>query len=243
MQAYSNMMSGVDSYLITMDMFGMVHQTYFERVEGTSPLDYQIQVRISGQTGWTSGDDEMAGSAGQPTREMFERLRQSAQLRGEHTIDGRRAYALVVDDPSDVFDPADLPADEDFELQTMTLYIAADDYTVLGFDGEGSARQNGRATDITMEMRASDFRTVNGMKHPFLTTMRIGGLTSGMSPQERSQLEEARRQLEQLPAQQRAMMERMMGDQLEQLQRMADGEAMEMQMRVVDLQVNVPRPN
>jgi hypothetical protein len=242
-QAYANMMADVDSYLITMDTFGMQHETYFQRVEGGGPLDYDVQVRVAGQTGWISGDDEPSGTMGLPTQEMLERLRDSARLDGETTIDGRRAYVLVVSDPADVFDPGDLPTEGDFELRSMKLFIASDDYTMLGFDGDGVARQDGRATDITMEMRSSDFRSVGGMRHPFLTTMRIGGLTAGMSPQERRQLEEARRQLEQLPPEQRAMMERMMGDQLQQLQRMAEGEALEMEMRVVDLQVNVPRPN
>jgi len=243
LEAYTSMMADVNSYLMTMEMMGMEHQSYFERVEGGGPLEYRHHSRIYGQTGWTVADEEMPGGTTVPTEEMFQRIRAQGRFAGEHTVDGQRAYAIAIDEPGDVFDPGDLPTDGDFDFDSMTFYVAADNYTFVGFDAEGTARSDGRAAPVTMEMRVSDFRTVGPMMHPFVTTMRIDGLADGLSDEERRQLEEAKRQMEQMPAEQRQMMERMMGDQLEQLERMAAGEAMKVEMRITDLQVNVPRPD
>lgn len=241
-EAYASMMSDVESYLVTTDMFGMEHQMYFERIEGASPLDYRASVRTTAHGEWTTTDDDGPAGASIPTSDMFERLRAEARLVGEQTLDGRRAYALSVDDPSTVFEPGDLPTDDEFELETMTLFVAADNHMLIGFDGEGSMQQDGRTIPVTVEMRMSDFRTVGPMTHPFVTAMRLGGFEDAFSEDERRQLEEARRQLEQLPPEQRRMMEQMMGDQLAQIEAMFEGEGVEMEMRVTDLQVNVPRP-
>jgi hypothetical protein len=241
-QAYASMMEHVDNYLLTVETMGMEHQMYFERIEGAGPLDYSPSVRVIGHSGWVASENGVPGGASLPNTEVFERLRERASFAGEQTIDGQRVFALRVDDTAGLFDATELTADGDFDLDTMTLYVAADDYQMIGFDGQGTARQNGQTAEVTMKMRMSDFRTVGPIRHPFLTTMSIEGLAAALSDQERRQLEEAQRQMEQLPPAQRQMMERMMGDKLEQLKRMIEGESMVMEMRVVDLQANVPRP-
>ncbi len=242
-QAYVSMMSGVDSYLVSMDMFGMDHQMYYERVEGGQGLDFRAYVRVPGQSGWVSGEDEAPGGVSVPTEEMLQRLRSEARFAGEHTVDGRRVYALEVSDPSTLMNPEQLPGDDDMEFDSLQLFVDRDSYMMIGFDASGTVRADGREAPVTMRMRASDFRTVGGMTHPFMTTMHIEGVAASLSDDERRQLEEARRQMEQMPPAQREMMERMMGEQLRQFEQMADGEPLEMEMRVTDLQVNVPRPD
>jgi len=243
MQAYTEMMADVESYLMTVDMMGMAHHYYFERIDGAGPLDYRMQLKVPGQPGWHASDDDLPASVSIPTSENFQRLRTAVSFAGEQTLDGTGVYVLQLDDPAAVFDAEAMPADGEFDFDSMTLFVSKDGYMLVGFDAAGTIRANGDASPVTVEMRTSDFRTIGTMRHPFLTEMRIEGLTAGLSDEERGQLEEMRRQMEQMPPEQRQMVEQMMGDQLAQFERMIEGEAMEMNIRVTDLQVNVPRPD
>lgn len=242
MQAYTEMLADVESYLMTVQMMGMTHQYYFERIEGAGPLDYRMHLRIPGHVGWHDSDD-IPGAVSMPTSDQFQRLRTAVSFAGEQTLNGTAVYVLQLDDPAAVFDTRAVPVGGEVEFDAMTLFVSKDDYMMAGLDASGTIRANGDASPMTVEMRFSDFRTVGPMRHPFLTEMRIGGLTAGVSDEDLRQLEEMRRQMEQMPPEQRQMMEQMMGEQLAQFERMMEGEAVEMTMRVVDLQVNVPRPD
>lgn len=241
MQAYASMMEDVESYQLTLETMGHEQQLYFERREGDDPFAYRAYTVTP--RGVTAFDDHIpfAGEMA-PGTETFQRLRERARLLGRQTLDGQQVYAIAVDDPAGLMEMPDMPDDADFEVDSATFFISSDHYLLVGADMEGRMRHRGQENEVTMEMRASDFRTVGSVRFPFHTVMRMDGLAAGMSEEERQQLAEVRRQLEQLPPEQRAMMEQAMGDQLEQMRRMAEGESVEMEMRVLDLQINVPRP-
>jgi hypothetical protein len=76
----------------------------------------------------------------------------------------------------------------------------------------------------------------------YAQTMRMGGV---LTPAEEKQMAEARvqmaefeKQMAAMPASQRAMMESMMGSQMEQMRKMLETGAFETEMRVVDVRVN-----
>ena len=73
--------------------------------------------------------------------------------------------------------------------------------------------------------------------------MNMQGMENQISEEERQELEQVRAQMEAVPAAQRKMMERMMGDKLEQLGSMLGGEGFELEMNVTDVKVNTGRPN
>jgi hypothetical protein len=66
-----------------------------------------------------------------------------------------------------------------------------------------------------------------------------------IDPETQAQLREMEEQLAALPPEQRQMMERMMGQQLEQLRQMAagGGDMMSIDMKVSDVRVNSGPPN
>lgn len=242
--AYASMMQDVDSYLLTMETFGHTHSTYFQRVEGGGPLDFEAHSVTS--TGLERVDDDSAPGFS-PHGDMLNRMRERARFLETRTIDGRQVHAVEIEDVGSLMDGAlQTPPDADMEIDSAVYLVGATDGILYGVDIRGRARHNGETSPVTMELRMSDFRDVGPMRHPFKTTMRMSGFDAEISAADREEarreLAEARRQFEQMPAEQRQMMERMMGDQLQQLERMLEGEDMQVEMRVTDLQVNVPAP-
>jgi hypothetical protein len=244
MNAYASMLEGVDSYLLTMETFGFEHTTYFQRVEGGGPFDFEaFSVTSEGLQGLD--DDTIPGFT--PHGDMLSRMREQARYLEVRTINGRQVHAVEIEDIGAVMDGmVQTPPDSEMDIDSAVYLVGVEDGILYGVDIHGTAHHDGQASPVTMEMRMKDFRDVGPMRYPHTTTMRMTGFDAEVSAADREEarreLAEARRQFEQLPAEQRRMMERMMGDQLQQLERMLDGEAMEFEMRVTDLQVNVPAP-
>jgi hypothetical protein len=74
--------------------------------------------------------------------------------------------------------------------------------------------------------------------------MRISGLQAMIDPEMQAQLRQMEQQLAALPADQRQMMERMLGAQLEQLRALASGggDAMSVDVTVSEVRVNTGPP-
>jgi hypothetical protein len=92
---------------------------------------------------------------------------------------------------------------------------------------------------------ARGVRKASGRQGGTLSTFSEGILEATDVDQDelRAQLDEMRAQLDNLPQAQRAMMEGMMGAQIEQIEQMLGGEGgMEMTMTVKEIKVNAGRP-
>jgi roadblock/LC7 domain-containing protein len=93
-----------------------------------------------------------------------------------------------------------------------------------------------------------DYRTVEGMPHPFRTAIEVkgamaaGGASDEQAAEAREQLAELDRQMAEMPASQREMMEKMMGTRLEQLRNMVQSGNFEIELVVTDLKVNTGPP-
>ena len=104
--------------------------------------------------------------------------------------------------------------------------------------------ESGEPRTVHIQSTFSDYRDVEGMLHPFLTSIAMEGMMDaigGGDPDElRSQLEEMERQLESMTGPGRDMAERMMGPQIERLRDMLGGAPME--IRVTSIRANVDPP-
>lgn len=237
---YMDMMKGVQNYTVTQEVMGHPATIYFERVPGGGPLDFAAHpVGADGEA------MDGAGTMDAHTGRMLRVLAERGRMAGTHDVDGTATYAIAADDFQDVIQEMQglNQAGEDADIERATFYFDQEDYRLLRVLMEGEMTMNDRRSPFTATMTFSDFRTVDGLTHPFSTTMSIAGVQDAMSDKDREQLEEARRQMENMPEAQRKMMERMMGDQLKKLEEMMGGEAIEMDMTVTDLQVNAGRPD
>ena len=99
--------------------------------------------------------------------------------------------------------------------------------------------------EVTVRIDLQDIRDVEGLLIPFHTAMRVSGLQAMIDPEMQAQLQQMESQLEAMSPEQREMMERMMGPQLEQLRQMAAGSGDEMTVDVMvsDVRVNTGPPS
>jgi hypothetical protein len=132
----------------------------------------------------------------------------------------------------------DLPSQEvdgqSFDMTSATMYLDPESYAFVKQRFEGTATVDGEAREFFIEVENSDFRNPPGcgsLYEPYRRTMRMGGV---LDDEQMAEMEEARKQLAEfeqqlasMPAQQRQMMERMMGPQMATMRGLVDGGAFE----------------
>jgi len=121
-----------------------------------------------------------------------------------------------------------------FELTAASIWIDPVNLVIVKHRFEGTATGQGQSRDFFVETISSDFRTPPGcgeMYEPYRRVMRMGGMLDDAQmaemEQARVQLAEFEQQMAAMPAQQRQMMERMMGSQMETMRGLVNGGAIE----------------
>jgi len=180
-------------------------------------------------------------SEGVPAANDSEKIFANAELVGTADVNGRSAWHLRSDD----LDITQVTDGQQFTINTVDYWMDREDCVPLKFHMEGKASgDDGRPRDIFIEKTDHDYRQVPGteMLMSYTQTMRMGGV---LTPAEQKQMAEARVKMEEfekqmaaMPASQRAMMESMMGSQMDTLRKMIDTGGFEMEMRVVEVRVN-----
>jgi hypothetical protein len=244
---YEADMAEVDNYTLSQTAMGFPATIYAERTAGGAPLDYTYYVVLP--TGLEATEGMGGGSMSNPYL-MLDRIREDARYAGREDVEGTDTHVIVVDDFQEIareFNALPEEADGELEVETLTLYLGADDHRIRKMQMEGTMEQDGRTSPVVMDAHFRDYRTVDGLTIPFRTTMEMQGMEGQMDAGEREearrQLEEARAQMASMPAAQRQMMERMMGDRLEQLEQMLEGDGLSFEVEVTDVKVNAGRPN
>lgn len=243
--AYEAQASGVDNYTLVQSAMGIASTSYFEKqiVDGR-PIFVMSGGSMQGAnlSFGLGSDDGAMGSIYEIGPELIEHGRYA----GSESIDGTPVHVLQIDDLSQV-SLAQQPAagEMEFQARTGTVYVDADLMIPLRLRFVGDATMPTGVNEVTVQIDQSDVRDVEGLLVPFHTTMQISGLQAMIDPEMQAQLQQMEQQLAQLPAQQREMMERMMGDQLEQLRQMASGEgdSMSVEVTVSDVRVNAGPPS
>jgi len=237
MARFEDRMSGIDNYTIVMDVMGFEVTNYFEKeiVDGRPTF---VLMNSSG------AEQQDAGLFYNGFTQVVDR----ATLGGRQPVDGHDCYVVMVDDFSGIdFNPETPDDEEDFKPRKGTFFLDTDDYLIRKLEMEGEFERDGRWQPMTMQIDFKDYREVDGMLHPFLLEMSVTGLNSAMSDEEmqeaRESLEEMRQQMEQMPAAQRAAMERMMKPRMEEMERMLASGSMQVTTRVKELKVNTGPSN
>jgi putative peptidoglycan binding protein len=156
--------------------------------------------------------------------EQARALAAQATVAGDEDFDG--ASAVRIDLP--------LPpgADPSFVPTNASVLIDKNKFVVLQHRVEGVAAVDGEPQDVFIETAYLDFRDVPGTKlyEPYKRVMRMGGMLNdeqmAQMEEARIQLEEFDRQMAEMPAAQREMMENMLGSQMDIVRNMANGGGM-----------------
>jgi CBS domain-containing protein len=246
MDAQAARLAAVNDVTITQEVMGMDVGMYMEKriIDGT-PVLVPVSMIMGGRV-TAVPQDETAVDWSNPFQQTWV---ERARLEGTDQVDGHRVRVLVMDD----FTGLDMPGmpgemgSADFRLRSMRLSLD-DDHLIRKVEMDAqSVREDGSATPVEITMFMQDYREVDGYLHPFQTRTITKGVLGAVDVDQeelRAQLEEMKKQLASMPEAQRAMMERMMGPQMESLQAMlsSDEGEMEMSITVTDLKVNAGPP-
>ena len=167
---------------------------------------------------------------------------ENARLVGTETIDGRKAFHLQADNIGQV---QEVDGSE-YRMETMSLWIDTEEYVPLLMKVDGTLTADGETKPMSIENIQTDYRTVPGsnMYESYKRVMKMSGM---LDAEQEAQMQEAAQQMAELeeqmasmPASQRAMMEKMMGPQLEMMRSMSSGGGFQMEVATNSITVNPP---
>lgn len=240
-EAYERQAEGVDNYSIVQSMMGMEATSYYQKemVDGR-PVFRMIESDMEGLSFSLGDDDAGVGDIFLWGDELIEHGRYA----GREQIGPSSVHVLAVDDLAqlDIVQPS-TPDDMQFEPRTARIYVDESLMVPRRMEFTGDARTDSGPQEVTVQVDLENYLPIEGLLIPYRTVIQIDGLGAAIDPEMRAQLEEMERELEALPPDQRAMMERMLGPQMEQIRQMMDGggDSMTMEVTVLDVAVNAGR--
>jgi hypothetical protein len=231
LEEYEQRMEGIENYTIVQETMGFETELTFLRTE------------VEGRTVFVpKGQEEAAGGISNFYR-MYPKIAERAELKGRESVDGKQCHILAINDFSELDLDQEMGMEEQgsFVPKTGLLYVS-DDHLVRKLELEGEITRDGRTSPMTAVTVLSDYRDVEGMLHPYLMHITASGLAAGMSEEEaeeaRKNLAEMEEKLEDMDPNQRAMVERMMGGQMENLRKMLESGQFEITVVTKEVRVN-----
>ena len=169
-----------------------------------------------------------------------------ARLVGKEEVGNREAFLLRADKLASV---PEAQSSEQFTLETVSLWIDTEDYVPLRLKMDGTAKTHDGDRPMTIEKLDQDYRAVGSLYESHHQLMRISGVMDAMDPKERAEMEKAVKEMEdleeklkELPESQRKMIMSRMGPQIEMMEKMAAGGAIEVPIEVNRIVVNQGPP-
>jgi len=234
LEKYEQRMEGIENYTTVQETMGFETELTFVRTKDDE-----------GRTVFVPKGREDASSGGMSNfYRMYPKIAERAELEGTESVDGEQCHVLAISDFSglDLDEQMEMGDRGDFVAKTGLLYVDTDDHLIRKMELGGEITRDGQTSPMTAVTVLSDYREVEGMLHPFQLHITATGLAAGMSEEE---MEEARRglaemekNLEGMDATQRAMVERMMGGQMEKLRKMLESGQFEITVVTKEVRVN-----
>ncbi len=193
--------------------------------------------------GAAEGERERLSDTGPDAQAMadeWSQFREKAQLVETVRIGGRKAYHLRATG----IDNVQYVDGDEMRFDTMAIWIDTKDYVPLRMTMSGTMTAEGQTRPMTIERDISDYRNVPNSKmyESYRSSMRLGGMLSAEHEAEMAKAAEEMADFEQelanMSAEERAMVEQMMGPQLETMRQMASGGGFQLQTVVHAIAIN-----
>lgn len=232
----------VQNYTVVQDVMGFRSELYYEReVQDGRPV---FALKQSNTAGFAADLDDDLGVA--DLYALAPELAEHARYGGTEQVDGTEAHVLLIDDLQ-VLDlvPAQPSEDAEFRPRTGRILIDGALWVPRRMEFAGDLDTGDRVVEVTSVIDLLDYRSEQGLLLPHRTLVRMEGLGAAIDPDMRAELDQMRRQLEELPAAQRAMVEEMFRGQIEQMEALLSGgddAAMTVEVAVVEVRVNQGPP-
>jgi hypothetical protein len=231
---YERGVQNINDYTVATNIYTAQYKKTF--VNGRPTFKSRIQVKGMEQFGGEAVSSSTMGHGEFFDEEMFNHIKQNARYEGTETIDGTRTHRLFIPELKELTEKG-----ESDQAKNVYFYVDADRWVIrkIKFDVEMQEQPGQIMSPI---IRFQDYRNVQGMYMPYTTVMEMEGLDDAISPEDREEarkgMAELKKQLEDMPDQQRKMMENMLRPQIEQLEKMLAGDKFEMVIEVQEVQVN-----
>ncbi len=237
---------GLDSYLVEEVVMGRKSKQYFVRAALVNSSGEEREMFVPApdaalEPGCVNTSSlSAAAENGDNPADYLSWFQDKAELVGEESIDGTEAWQLRA---NDIDQPRSMD-NEEFTMNSMTMWLSKDEYLPLKMRIDGEADMRGQSRQVMIESLHSDFRTVPGtqLREPYRRLMNISGMLDGgdmeQVAQAQEQMAEMEKQMASMPAEQREMMEKMMGPQLETIRKLAETGGIETEIVVESITPN-----
>jgi len=239
--AFERQTRNVENYTVVQETMGVETVSYFEKemVSG-HPVFRLRQVRVGGTV---VRGDEAEQERWDAFYTMAPEIIARASYEGRDNIGGNAVHVVSVTDLQEIgFRPGAAQRGQDFVPTRARLFIDADESLMQRMVFEGVMTTQGEAHDVTATVELLDYRSVDGMLHPFAMEMTMEGLAQALDPEAQKQYEDMKRQLEAMPEEQRRMVEGMMKDRMARFEQMMSSGDMKVEVRVKEVRVNSGPP-
>jgi hypothetical protein len=234
LQVYEDGAQQTDNYRMTTETMGFETETLMKKeiIDGHAAF---VPAQFSGS----------ADSQWESPQNWFRQITNRAKYDGTEEVDGRRCHLISIDNFEGIDVGPGIQSDGDFEPTWMSLALDTESSLPRRMRMKGNVVVEGSTRPVSMEVLMTDYRQVNGMYHPFRMLIEADGFMGpgGTSEEDMAEaqesLEELERSLEDMSDQERAMVERMMGPQLERLREMIDSGKLKVEMVVKSIEPNV----
>lgn len=244
--AFETRMEGIQSYTVVQDFAGFRSEVRWERSASAAGVRFvpsnSSTVVPPGDLGGT-GIGHLGTSVWNDPFAHFLAWGEGATLVGRDVVEGRGVWLVRVEN----FGNAEMGltpgtfAEGHFRPERGTFAIDAEDWVLRRVQAEGILDYNGAARVVQVDANLRDYRTVDGVLHPFIIELRMHGLAPGQSPLNQGpatdELTALLEQLEDLPARQRESLARLLGVQVDRLEELARGE-ITMVLRTLEVRAN-----
>ncbi len=233
-QQHEESIQRIDDYVVEYEYY---EASFVKRYDNGRPyMAAYSEPRIEGEFSAAAGADDTDLFS----PEIFRMMKERARYLGTEEVDGYEVHVLFIDELEGFIEEDDDMAETATELH---LYLDTGNYVMRKMKFKVEAHIDGETRVIEPVMHFRDYREFEGMPIAFEQVTMITGISDMISDEERAEIEaaieEMERELGQMPEQQRQMVERMMGDRMEEMLEMLQSDEWEHTMRVVDVRVNV----
>lgn len=246
-RAHAGRLESVDNVLVVQSVMGMPSELYMEKSEagGSANLEARLMRMAGGMIPIQSGSNDGA-FFGDPSALLLEHSA-TAVLRGTDLVDGIETSALVIENVTDLeLSLPGLPGGEGMQVGSLRFFVDTEEWVIRRMEAYEAAVVTVEPAGATLSVTFGDFRSTDGFVHPFRIVVAASGVGSGISAQEleqvRRSLAEMEARLETMPPEQRAVVEAIMAEQMQNLLGMAGPASITVEILVEEVRVNEGAP-
>ncbi len=237
---YERRSAAVENFSVIQDVMGLETVSYFEKEIVNGRPVFRLRHSIAGGMEIDSSDQGGLDAI----YAMGDELARRARYEGRTEIGGYDVHVLEISDLTGMGFGQSVTPDSEFAPTLGRIFLDVDTYAPrrLEFQGEITNEQGVHEVNTTLDM--GDYREVEGMLVAYRTVFTMEGLGAVIDPETRARFEQMQRELEDMPAEQRRMLESMMAGQLDQFRAMMsdDDAPMTVELIVREVVVNAGPP-